>query len=104
MTNTMFKSSMPSMDDIFKQNPDLMRSFQQATVNSMSNNSPGLSNFMDGVLNDTNRRGPPPPISTPVFLFIYSAYSRSCIKQTSWLESKTRHPGRRVTADTPVGE
>jgi len=64
MTNTMFKSSMPSMDDIFKQNPDLMRSFQQATVNSMSNSSPGLSNFMDGVLNDSNRRGPPPPIQT----------------------------------------
>lgn len=64
MTNTMFKSSMPNMDDIFKQNPDLMRSFQQAAVNSMATSSPGLSNFMDGVLNDNNRRGPPPPIPT----------------------------------------
>jgi hypothetical protein len=64
MTNTMFKSSMPNMDDIFKQNPDLMRSFQQAAVNSMATSSPGLSNFMDGVLNDTSRRGPPPPVQT----------------------------------------
>lgn len=64
MTNTMFKSSMPNMDDVLRQNPDLMRSFQQAAVNSMSSNAPGLSSFMDGMLNDTNRRGPPPPIPT----------------------------------------
>lgn len=64
MTNTMFKSSMPNMDDILKQNPDLMRSFQQAAVNSMSSNAPGLSSFMDGILNDNNIQGPPPPMST----------------------------------------
>jgi hypothetical protein len=34
MTNTMFKSAMPGMDDILRQNPDLMRSFQTAAVNS----------------------------------------------------------------------
>jgi hypothetical protein len=64
MTNTMFKSAMPNMDDILKQNPDLMKSFQQAAVNSMSSSAPGLSNFMDGVLNDTSRKGPPPPLQT----------------------------------------
>ena len=36
MTNTMFKSAMPGMDDILRQNPDLMRSFQSAAVNSMA--------------------------------------------------------------------
>jgi hypothetical protein len=40
MTNTMFKSAMPGMDDILRQNPDLMRSFQNAAVNSMSQSSP----------------------------------------------------------------
>jgi hypothetical protein len=57
MTNTMFKSAMPGMDDIFRQNPDLMRSFQSAAVNSMAQTNPGFSGFMNGVMNN----GPPPP-------------------------------------------
>jgi hypothetical protein len=36
MTNTMFKSSMPGMDDIMKQNPDLMKQFAKAAVGSMA--------------------------------------------------------------------
>ena len=46
MTNTMFKSAMPGMDDIMRQNPDLMQQFQSAAVNSMSANNPGFGNFM----------------------------------------------------------
>jgi Family of unknown function (DUF5767) len=46
MTNTMFKSAMPGMDDILRQNPDLMRSFQTAAVNSMAGSNPGFSGFM----------------------------------------------------------
>ena len=47
MTNTMFKSSLPGMDDIMRQNPDLMRQFTSAAMNSMESNNPGLSNFMN---------------------------------------------------------
>jgi hypothetical protein len=47
MTNTMFKSSIPGMDDIMRQNPDLMNQFTKAAVNSMENTSPGLSGFMN---------------------------------------------------------
>jgi Family of unknown function (DUF5767) len=50
MTNTMFKSSMPAMDDILRQNPDLMQQFQNAAVKSMSDNSPGFSGFMNNVV------------------------------------------------------
>ena len=68
MTNTMFKSAMPGMDDILRQNPDLMRQFQSAAVNSMSQTSPGLSGFMNGLMNPEPEvpmgRGPPPPMST----------------------------------------
>ena len=68
MTNTMFKSAMPGVDDIFRQNPDLMRQFQSAAVNSMANSNPGFSGFMNGVMNPEPRvpqgRGPPPPMST----------------------------------------
>ena len=34
LTNTMFKSSLPGMDDIMKQNPELMQQFANAAVNS----------------------------------------------------------------------
>ena len=51
LTNTMFKSAVPSMDDIFRQNPDLMKSFQNAAVNTMGQSSPGFAGFMNGVMN-----------------------------------------------------
>jgi len=63
MTNTMFKSAMPGMDDILRQHPDLMRQFQTAAVNSMSNTNPGFSGFMNGIVQPEPQapRGPPPP-------------------------------------------
>jgi len=66
MTNTMFKSAMPGMDDILRQNPDLMRSFQSAAVNSMGQSNPGFSGFMSNVMNPDVPRGmgPPPPMPT----------------------------------------
>ena len=70
MTNTMFKSAMPGMDDILRQNPDLMRSFQNAAVNSMAQTNPGFSGFMSNIANPTNNNygdrgmGPPPPLAT----------------------------------------
>lgn len=74
MTNTMFKSAMPGMDDIMRQNPELMQQFTQAAVNSMSDSNPGFSGFMNGVMKsdglDVNTMpnvapGPPPaPMST----------------------------------------
>jgi len=68
MTNTMFKSAMPGMDDILRQNPDLMRSFQSAAVNTMAGSNPGFSGFMSGIMNNDPRppsgMGPPPPLAT----------------------------------------
>tara|TARA_Y100000768_G_C23988571_1_gene690560 strand:- start:4778 stop:6262 length:1485 start_codon:yes stop_codon:yes gene_type:complete len=60
MTNTMFKSAMPGMDDIMRQNPELMQQFTQAAVNTMSDNSPGFGGFMNEMMND-GREAPPPP-------------------------------------------
>ena len=67
MTNTMFKSAMPGMDDIMRQNPDLMRQFQSAAVNSMGQSSPGFSGFMSGLMDppqNSSGRGPPAPLAT----------------------------------------
>ena len=49
MTNSMFKSSMPGVDDIMRQNPDLMQQFTSAAVNSMGQTNPGLGGFMSSL-------------------------------------------------------
>ena len=67
MTNTMFKSSIPGMDDIMRQNPELMEQFTKAAVNQMGQSNPGFGNFMGGVMNDrqqarqSQRYNEPPP-------------------------------------------
>jgi hypothetical protein len=80
MTNTMFKSALPGMDDIMRQNPELMQQFTQAAVSSMSNNmggggggggqgsgrGAGFGNFMNDIIGGNggggggNGREPPP--------------------------------------------
>jgi len=65
MTNTMFKSAMPGMDDILRQNPDLMRQFQTAAVNSMGQSNPGFAGFMNNMMEPNgNSSAPPPPMAT----------------------------------------
>ena len=58
MTNSMFKSSMPGVDDIMRQNPDLMQQFTSAAVNSMGQTNPGLGGFMNSL---SGSQPPPPP-------------------------------------------
>ena len=60
MTNTMFKSSLPGMDDIMRQNPELMHQFTQAAANSMRQDNPGFGNFM-GMMGG----GPPMSMQPP---------------------------------------
>ena len=47
MTNTMFKSSIPGMDDIMRQNPDLMNQFTKMASQTMEK-KPGLNQFVQG--------------------------------------------------------
>jgi len=72
MTNTMFKSSMPGMDDIMRQNPDLMQQFTQAAAQSMGTQNSGFGNFMSGMMPtgqpQMSMRQPPnmmPPMGSP---------------------------------------
>ena len=59
LTNTMFKSSVPGMDDIMRQNPELMQQFTQAAVNTMGQNNPGFGNFMSSVMGGGGPQMPP---------------------------------------------
>ena len=82
MTNTMFKSALPGMDDIMRQNPELMQQFTQAAVSSMSGNlggggggggmggggggggrGSGFGNFMNDIIggNGGRNNNEPPP-------------------------------------------
>ena len=65
MTNTMFKSSLPGMDDIMRQNPELMQQFTQAAVNSMGTTNPGFSGFMNNFMPGNNNNNQPPPSAMP---------------------------------------
>ena len=50
LSQSLFKSVLPSPQDILKQNPDLMRQFGQATMNSMNQNTSGFSQFMSNAI------------------------------------------------------
>jgi hypothetical protein len=52
LSNTMFKSALPGVGDIMKQNPDLMKQFGQAAASSMGKQNPGFGGFMGNILNN----------------------------------------------------
>ena len=54
LTNTMFKSQLPGMDDILKQNPDLMKQFANAAVNSMNPDIKQATSFFSQSQNNQN--------------------------------------------------
>ena len=63
LQNTMFKSSLPGMDDILKQNPDLMKQFASAAVGSM--NAPGGGGAPPGMEGMMRGMGMMPPSGGP---------------------------------------
>ena len=65
MTNTMFKSAMPGMDDIMRQNPELMSQFTQAAANTMSQENPGFGGFMNNMMNSRPDAPPGSPAGPP---------------------------------------
>jgi hypothetical protein len=76
-TNKALSSATPAFNDVIKQSPELMRAFTNATVNTMSQSSPGFSmanQFMGGQQQQQpqsqnqgpmkNMGPPPPPLET----------------------------------------
>ena len=70
MSNTLLKSAMPGMDDIMRQNPDLMQQFTKAAVDQMStNNNAGFGSFMEMANNsrpDLAQAKSAQPVNEPV--------------------------------------
>ena len=66
-TNQMVKGALPSMDEVFRQHPDLMRSFQTAAVNTLGQQHPQMAHFLSsGSAQPGQQRFPPPPPPPPV--------------------------------------
>ena len=61
LSNTMFKSALPGVGDIMRQNPDLMKQFTSAAMNTMGQQNPGFAGFMGNVMGGGNQNMPPPP-------------------------------------------
>jgi hypothetical protein len=73
LTNTMFKSSLPSMGDVMKQNPNLMRQFASATANTMATND---TTGMAGMFGNMFGGGASPPNVAPPQMNANSGISR----------------------------
>jgi Family of unknown function (DUF5767) len=59
-TNKALSTATPGFNDVIRQSPELMKAFTSATVNSMSQQSPGFA-FANNLMQDNKPRGPPPP-------------------------------------------
>jgi hypothetical protein len=61
-SNKALSSATPAFNDVIKQSPELMKMFTNATVSSMSQQSPGFAFANNIMQEEMNRpRGPPPP-------------------------------------------
>ena len=64
VTNSFFKSKMPSADDIFKKNPELARQFAAAAATQAA---PGFGNFMGMAMGvPPQQQAPPQPQGVPM--------------------------------------
>jgi hypothetical protein len=65
-TNKALSTSTPGFNDVIRQSPELMKMFTNATVNSMSQQSPGFA-FANNLVNPESaaKSAPPPPQIDP---------------------------------------
>ena len=60
LTQSIFKTSLPGIGDIMKQNPDLMNQFAKAAAGSMGSENSGLGNLMGDMMGSRQNRAPEP--------------------------------------------
>lgn len=96
-SNKALSSAAPAFGDVIRQSPELMRTFNDATVKALSQQSPGFafaSNLMNPSPDDVNKSfGPPPkPVETksqpPPVRPGNAIHSRSCAQFCSICKSK----------------
>jgi len=61
LTKTMFRSSLPNMNDVLRQNPNLMKDFANATANTMAkNDNTGMAGMFGNFFGGAGSGGPSP--------------------------------------------
>jgi hypothetical protein len=65
LSNTMFKSSIPGMDDVLQQNPELMKQFAEAAVGSMNKGHQGMPQQHMPQQHMPQQQRPPPSMEPP---------------------------------------
>ena len=60
-SNKALSTATPAFNDVIKQSPELMKMFTNATVNSMSQESPGFAMANNFMQDNSRPKGPPPP-------------------------------------------
>jgi hypothetical protein len=63
-TNKALSTATPGFNDVIRQSPELMKMFSNATVNSMSQQSPGFA-FANNLVNPAEQQKPPPASIDP---------------------------------------
>lgn len=82
-TNRALSSSVPGFNDVIRQSPELMKAFTNATVSSMSQQSPGFA-FANNLMQE-KPHGPPPPAAV----------------ETKYQGPTTQRPGSMVFTESP---
>jgi hypothetical protein len=65
MSQSLFKSAGPGVEDLMKQNPDLARQFAQAAINNMTPQNQPMANFMAGFMPGGQQPQRPPMMPNP---------------------------------------
>ena len=65
VTNSMFKNSVPGMEDIMRQNPDLMKQFANAAINQMDGEKQSAAKFFNNFSPGQQPQYEPPSMSGP---------------------------------------
>jgi hypothetical protein len=66
MSQSLFKSAGPGVEDLMKQNPDLARQFAQAAINNMTPQNQPMANFMAGFMPNGQQPQRPPMMPNPM--------------------------------------
>jgi hypothetical protein len=70
-TNKALSSATPGFNDVIRQSPELMKTFTNATVNAMAQQSPGFA-FANNLVNPEPKGSPPPKPVDPRSKMVYT--------------------------------
>ncbi len=81
-TNKALSSATPGFNDVIRQSPELMKTFTNATVNAMAQQSPGFA-FANNLVNPEPKGSPPPKPVDPRGKMVFTEQPSASREQSS---------------------